>query len=187
MQQSGEYVIPAPRETVWQALNDPEVLSACVPGCQSMEQVDDTHFNAAVKAKVGPVSAMFQAELELSDLKPPESYTIIGQVKGGAAGFGKGDAKVSLSEEGDGTRLAYTVDAKVGGKLAQVGSRLVDGAARKMADDFFGAFSERLGGHGEPEASDESETDEPRYETSDNWKIWVIAFLVFGAAMLLAL
>ena len=146
MQQNGEYLIPAPVETVWQALNDPEVLGACIPGCQSVTQVDDTHFDASVKAKVGPVSATFQAGLELTDLNPPNSYTIAGNVKGGAAGFGKGTAAVSLADADGGTRLSYEVNANVGGKLAQVGSRLVDGAARKMADDFFSAFSEHLGG-----------------------------------------
>ena len=145
MEQSGEYDIPASRSEVWAALNDPEVLGRCITGCQNVEQIDERHFDVKVKAKIGPVSATFQAALELDDLHPPESYTIKGGVKGGAAGFGKGDARVSLAEIDDAnTRLTYQVNGSVGGKLAQVGSRLVDGAARKMADEFFAAFRDHL-------------------------------------------
>jgi uncharacterized protein len=145
MQQSGEYRIGAPREAVWRALNDPDVLAACIEGCQSMEKVGDDAFTAAVKAKVGPVSALFNAEVKLADLDPPNGYTLVGAVKGGAAGFGKGTAKVSLSDaEGGATLLRYDVDGSVGGKLAQVGQRLIDGAARKMADDFFAKFGETV-------------------------------------------
>ena len=125
------------------------------------------------------------------DLNPPNSYTIAGNVKGGAAGFGKGTAAVSLADADGGTKLSYEVNANVGGKLAQVGSRLVDGAARKMADDFFSAFSEHLGGGqaaeapGEPSAAETG--DESRYESRDQWKIWLVAFVVFALAMALAL
>ena len=147
MQMNGEYTIPASRQTVWEALNDPEVLKACIPGCEELEKTSDHSFAAKVKAKVGPVSAKFNGEVTLGDLNPPESYTISGEGKGGAAGFAKGGAKVHLTEEGpEQTRLAYDVEAKVGGKLAQVGSRLIDGTAKKMAEQFFTAFAERVGG-----------------------------------------
>ncbi len=150
LEQDGEYLINAAREQVWEALNDPDVLGACIPGCQEITRTDDTHFSARVKAKVGPVSATFTADMELTELNPPASYVIVGGVKGGAAGFGKGEASVNLTEESadDGavTKLTYSVKASVGGKLAQVGSRLVDGAARKMADDFFAGFVRLLSG-----------------------------------------
>ncbi len=187
MQQNGEYLIPASVETVWAALNDADVLGRCIPGCQEVSKVDDTHFDAAVKAKVGPVSATFQASLALEDLQPPTSYRIVGNVKGGAAGFGKGTADVVLSQADTGTRLTYEVQANVGGKLAQVGSRLIDGAARKMADDFFSAFTVELGGSAAaPDAPGEPEHTN-RYESRDQWKIWAVAFVVFALAMLLAL
>ncbi|MCG8649802.1 MAG: carbon monoxide dehydrogenase subunit G, partial [Pirellulales bacterium] len=142
MQMTGEYRIEAARETVWAALNDPEVLKACIPGCEELEKTSDTGFAAKVKAKVGPVSAKFAGAVTLSDINPPESYTISGEGKGGAAGFAKGGAKVRLDEDGSATLLHYEVDATVGGKLAQIGARLIDGTAKKMADDFFGKFAE---------------------------------------------
>ncbi len=192
VQQNGEYFIPATVEAVWQALNDVDVLGACIPGCQEISRVDDTHFDASVKAKIGPVSATFKAALELEDVDPPNSYTIVGNVKGGPAGFGKGQARVALTAQNGGTQLVYDVDGQVGGKLAQVGSRLVDGATRKMADEFFGKFSEALGGDGQSSPAETPQDDVTeqtlgRYESSGQWKIWVIVFGVFVAAMLLAL
>ncbi len=191
MEQNGEYRIAASRETVWQALNDPAVLGECIEGCQSIEKVDDEHFNISVKAKIGPVSATFNAELELADLNPPTSYVISGNAKGGAAGFAKGGAEVELVEEDDATLLRYAVKANVGGKLAQVGSRLVDGAARKMADDFFAAFSTRLdpGASSTAPAEDAAtaEKSEDRYEPSGSKMVWVIAFVVLVLAVLLAI
>ena len=152
MRMSGEYRIAAPRQAVWDALNDPEVLKACIPGCEELERTSDSGFAAKVKAKVGPVSAKFAGAVTLSDIVAPERYTISGEGKGGAAGFAKGGAKVRLDEDGDAaTTLHYEVDAKVGGKLAQIGARLIDGTAKKMADDFFGSFAERVGGPAEPQ------------------------------------
>lgn len=142
MEMTGERRIPAPRQRVWDALNDPEVLKASITGCESLEQTDDGGFAATVTAKVGPVKAKFKGQVTLSDLNPPESYTISGEGKGGAAGFAKGGADVHLAEDGDETVLTYKVNATVGGKLAQIGSRLIDGVAAKMADDFFGKFSD---------------------------------------------
>lgn len=146
MQMNGQYRIEAPRAAVWEALNDVEVLRACIPGVEEIEKTSDTAFTAKVKAKVGPVSARFAGAVTLSDLDPPNGYTISGEGKGGAAGFAKGGAKVRLEDDGDGTLLSYDVDAQVGGKLAQIGSRLINGTAKKMADDFFSRFAETVGG-----------------------------------------
>ena len=146
MDMTGEYRIPAPREQVWAALNDPATLKASLPGCQSLEKVSDQEFAATVVAKVGPVQAKFNGNVTLSNLNPPESYTISGEGKGGAAGFAKGGADVRLLEEGEVTVLTYTAKADVGGKLAQLGSRLIDGTAKKMADEFFNNFSQQVAG-----------------------------------------
>jgi uncharacterized protein len=145
MEMTGEYHIPAPRERVWQALNDPETLKRAIPGCREIEKVTDTEFTAKVVAKVGPVSATFGGKVNLTDLDPPKAYTISGEGTGGVAGFAKGSAKVRLDDEGaDATRLHYEVQAHVGGKLAQIGSRLIDATSRKMADDFFSRFVEAM-------------------------------------------
>ena len=141
MEMTGEFRIPAPRQRVWQALNDPEILKQSIPGCQALDKLSDTEFAGRVLATVGPVRATFSGKVTLSDLDPPQSYTITGEGSGGVAGFAKGSAKVRLGEDGDGTVLSYAVQAQVGGKLAQIGSRLIDGVARKMAGDFFGRFA----------------------------------------------
>lgn len=146
MDMKGEYRIPAPREKVWQALNDPEILKACIPGCESLEMTSPTQMSAAVTAKVGPVKAKFKGEVTLENLNPPEGYSIVGEGKGGVAGFAKGGADVHLAADGDETILTYEAKAQVGGKLAQLGSRLIDSTARKMAEDFFGKFSAMVGG-----------------------------------------
>ncbi len=145
---AGEYRIPAARERVWAALNDPDVLRACIPGCRSLEKVSDTEFASTVAAKVGPVSATFRGNVVLSELDPPRGYTISGQGQGGAAGFARMSARVTLDEDNGETLLRYEARADVGGKLASVGSRLVQGVARKNADDFFSAFARALGGAG---------------------------------------
>lgn len=146
MEMTGEQLIPVPQAEVWRGLNDPEVLKACIAGCESIEKVSDTEFRVAITAAVGPVKAKFAGKLRLADLNPPTSYSLSFEGSGGAAGFGKGGAKVMLKPEGGGTRLTYTANASVGGKLAQVGSRLIDGVAKKMADDFFTAFNAKLAG-----------------------------------------
>jgi len=159
MEITGEYQINSSRESVWQALNDPEVLKQCIPGCESLEKVSDTELEAKVMAAIGPVRARFNTRLTLDDLNPPESYTLVGESKAGAAGFGRGTAAVTLSENAGGTLLHYAADFKVGGKLAQVGSRLVLGATRKTADEFFGTFSRLLDpGAGRVEAIPEPAT-----------------------------
>jgi len=138
--------VQASVEETWAALNDPETLKACIPGCESIERVSDTEFRVAMTARVGPVSAKFSGRIVLSDIVSPTSYKISFEGQGGAAGFARGEAKVALTPDGPGTRIEYNVNAQVGGKLAQIGSRLVDGAAAKIADDFFACFVERLGG-----------------------------------------
>jgi len=151
MDMSGSHRIPAKREKVWEALNDPEVLKACIPGCESLEKTSDTEMTAAVTSKIGPVKAKFKGAVSLENLNPPESYTIVGEGKGGVAGFAKGSAEVSLAEEGDETVLSYEAKAQVGGKLAQLGSRLIDSTAKKMAEDFFTKFTEMVGGESRPD------------------------------------
>ena len=146
MEMSGEFRIPAPKEKVWAALNDPEILRQSVPGCQSITKLSDTEMEGAVTASVGPVKATFKGSVVLSDIDAPNSYTLTGQGKGGAAGFVKGVAKVSLAEESGATVLRYRSEASVGGKLAQIGQRLIDGTAKKLSEEFFGNFSALLGG-----------------------------------------
>jgi len=146
LEQSGEYRIPAPPERVWEALNDPDVLAGCIDGCESLSRVADDRFEGVVRARIGPVNATFRGTVSLVDLKPFESYGLRVEAKGGAAGFGKGEASVTLTETPEGTLLGYGARANVGGKLAQIGSRLVDGAVRKMADSFFAAFTGHFGG-----------------------------------------
>jgi uncharacterized protein len=156
MKMSGERVIPAPQARVWEALNDPDVLRQSVPGCQEMVKHSPTAFSAKVQAKVGPVKANFSGDVTLSDLDPPNSYRISGKGTGGAAGFAEGGADVRLEDVGGQTKLVYDVDAKVGGKLAQIGSRLIDSTARRMADDFFNRFAEAVtNGEPQPEAKPE--------------------------------
>ncbi len=142
MDMNGEMRISASREEVWAALNDPEVLQACIPGCTSLEATSDGGFKAKVTVKVGPVKAKFTGQVTLSDMDPPNGYTISGEGKGGPVGFAKGSAKVSLAEDQGATVLSYQVNATVGGKLAQLGSRLIDATARKYADDFFSTFND---------------------------------------------
>lgn len=145
MEIKGEYRIAASREKVFAALNDVTILQACIPGCESLEKSSDTEMKAKVRMRIGPVSASFTGKVTLSDLDPPNGYKISGEGQGGAAGFAKGGAVVTLSEDGADTVLNYNVDAQVGGKIAQVGARLIDGTARKLADEFFSKFAAMVG------------------------------------------
>lgn len=150
---TGEQLIQASQLDTWNALNDPEFLKACVPGCEAIERISGNDFQVLMVARVGPVSAKFKGKLSLSDIRSPNSYSIAFEGQGGAAGFAKGSARVRLSSENSSTRLSYDVKANVGGKLAQIGSRLVDAAARKVADDFFKNFNKKLssaGADGQP-------------------------------------
>jgi hypothetical protein len=145
MEIQGEFEIPAARQQVWEALNDPEVLKQCVPGCQEIEKISDTEFVAKATLKIGPVKASFRGKVTLSDLDPPNGYKISGEGQGGVAGFARGEADVRLDDRNGATVLNYAAKATVGGKLAQVGQRLLDTTARKLADEFFGKFSEVVG------------------------------------------
>lgn len=141
MDMTGERRIPAPRQKVWDALNDPEVLKACIPGCESLEKTSDTDLKATAAVKIGPISARFNGKVQLSDLHPPDSYRISGEGQGGVAGFAKGGANVRLSDDGADTLLQYDVKAQVGGKIAQLGARLIDATSKQMADMFFDRFT----------------------------------------------
>jgi uncharacterized protein len=151
MEMSSTRVVHAGPDAVWNALNDPSVLKECIPGCESLERVSDSEWRAIVATKVGPVSARFNGTMRIIDPTPPTGYTLKFEGQGGAAGFANGEAKVSLAtSDGGDTALSYTAKANVGGKLAQIGSRLIDGAAAKMADDFFARFAERVAPPEEP-------------------------------------
>lgn len=142
MEMNGEERIAAPRQLVWEALNDPDVLRECIPGCETLEKSSDTEMSAAVKLKIGPVSAKFSGDVTLENINAPESYTIAGEGKGGIAGFAKGGADVKLTEDGAETVLSYNVKAQVGGKIAQLGSRLIESTSKKLAGQFFTRFNE---------------------------------------------
>lgn len=144
MEMTGEQLIPASQQDTWQALNDPDILAACVPGCESLTRLNDNEYQVHMTAKVGPVSARFRGRLSLFDIKAPQSYSLAFEGQGGPAGFAKGAAQVKLNPEGKQTRLVYEVKANVGGKLAQIGSRLVDAAAKKVADEFFQNFTRKM-------------------------------------------
>lgn len=146
MEITGEQLIPVSQQVTWDALNDLAVLKACIPGCETIVPSGDNQFDVVLTAKVGPVSAKFKGKLTLTDLDPPTSYTLAFEGQGGVAGFAKGGAEVRLAPEGDATRLAYTAKANVGGKLAQIGSRLIDGTAKKLSDQFFTSFKKHVGG-----------------------------------------
>jgi carbon monoxide dehydrogenase subunit G len=141
MTMSGEQQLTASREKVWAALNDPEILKACIPGCETLDVTGENEFSAVATNKIGPVKARFKGKVRLTDLDPPNGYKISGEGDGGIAGFAKGGATVALSDKDGGTLLTYNVEAQIGGKLAQLGQRLVNGAAKKLADDFFTKFA----------------------------------------------
>jgi len=175
MEMTGEQLIPAAQAEVWRGLNDPEVLKACISGCEAIEKLSDTEYSVVTTAAIGPVRAKFRGKLLLADINPPDSYSLSFDGQGGAAGFGKGSAKVSLATEAAGTRLSYTVKAQVGGKLAQIGSRLIDGVAKKMADDFFSAFNKKVAGPLPAAAATESPA-ETAPGAAPLW--WVVAIIV---------
>ena len=146
LEMSGEYVLPVERAKVYAALNDPAMLKRCIPGCEELEKHGDNEFAAVVKLSLGPVNARFKGKVRLEDLDPPNGYRIVGEGEGGVAGFAKGGAAVSLAEVPEGTRLTYKAEASVGGKIAQLGQRLLAGSAKKIADKFFSNFTAELSG-----------------------------------------
>jgi carbon monoxide dehydrogenase subunit G len=146
MEITGQQLIALPQEATWKALNDPGVLKDCIPGCEAIEQISPEEYQMTMVAKVGPVNARFRGKMTLSNISPPVTYTLRFEGQGGVAGFARGEARVELAPEGNSTQLKYAAKAMVGGKLAQVGARLIDGVARKMADEFFTAFNRRVSG-----------------------------------------
>ena len=186
MEMTGERRIPASRQAVWDALNDPEILKQCIAGCESLDKTSDTEFSARVTSRVGPVTAKFTGKVELSDIDPPNGYTISGEGQGGVAGFAKGGAKVQLAEDGDGTLLTYEANGTVGGKLAQIGSRLIDSTARKMADDFFDKFAEAVGGSEPEEAVEEPAEAPPTQPESEGLSpaVWIGGLVAIAVIVL---
>ena len=201
MEMKGEQLIPASQADTWAALNDPAVLKECVPGCESIEKSGENAYTVLMTARVGPVSAKFKGKMTLSNIVPPKSYSIAFEGQGGVAGFAKGGADVSLSPEGQGTKLSYHARANVGGKLAQIGSRLVDAAANKVANDFFTAFNAKIaeshgghdgghGGHGDGHADEHHpepvprDPDLPTIATSSAAFFAAGALVVFTVALL---
>ncbi len=176
MELTGERLIPAPLAATWAALNDPEALKSCIAGCETLERTEPDAFSAVVAVRVGPVSARFKGKLKMTDVKAPHSYTINFDGQGGVAGFAKGSAEVALAEEGNGTRLRYSSKAQVGGKMAQVGSRLIDAAAAKVTEDFFTTFEARL----QPAQAEAAAAPAPTASIPP-W-VWIV-----GALVLLAL
>jgi carbon monoxide dehydrogenase subunit G len=180
---TGLYRIEAPRDVVWAALNDPEVLKRCIPGCKELEQKSPTEMSAKVTLKIGPISANFNGNVTLEDLDPPNGYTIVGQGQGGAAGFAKGRASVTLSEAGDATDLAYTAKAEVGGKLATLGGRLIQATSKKLADEIFGTCVRELNGEDaasqtgdqskSPDGSQVAGGQSKGQEKTSRWKRWL--------------
>ena len=146
MEMTGEQLIALPQQATWDALNDTAVLMDCIPGCDSIDKQSDNEYLLTMTAKVGPVSAKFKGKMTLLDVQAPDAYTLHFEGQGGVAGFARGEAHVRLAPDGDSTRLSYGVKASIGGKLAQVGARLIDGVAKKMAEQFFAAFNKRVSG-----------------------------------------
>jgi len=190
MEMSGEQLVPASQQDTWNALNDPDMLRQCVPGCESIEPLSENQYEVLMVARVGPVSAKFKGKLSLSDINPPNSYSMAFEGQGGAAGFAKGGAQVRLSEKDKHTLLAYDVKASVGGKLAQIGSRLVDAAAKKVADDFFRNFNEKVGALHQPAAHLEEEEHHPAPSGRDpdlpNLSNTTLIFFAAGALVVAA-
>jgi uncharacterized protein len=188
MEMKGEQLIAASQQDTWNALNDPQVLKACVPGCEAVDPIGPDTYQVLMVARVGPVSAKFKGKLTLSDITPPHSYSIAFEGQGGPAGFAKGGAKVQLVAEGSQTRLLYDVHANVGGKLAQIGSRLVDAAAKKVADDFFRNFNEKLSAahpaHGDPAHDEHDHHPEPVPADPDLPRVSNTTIVFFAAGAL---
>lgn len=190
MEQAGEYRIAASREQVWAALNDPSVLQRCIDGCEALDRAGPEALTARVRVKVGPVSAAFAGDIVLKDLDPPRGYTLEVSAKGGPAGFAKGEARVALEDEsGAATLLRYTASGSVGGKLAQVGQRLIDAAARKTADDFFAAFARELEAPADQETAAHAPAGdgrEPHVATPKGAVVWGAVAAALVAVALLA-
>jgi uncharacterized protein len=185
MELTDSYALPVDRQTVWNALNDPAVLKQCIAGCEHFERTADDTFTATVMASVGPVKARFTGKITLADIDAPNGYTLNFDGQGGGAGFGKGAARVHLAEEPAGTRLTYTAQAQVGGKLAQVGSRLIDAAVKKMAGDFFAKFSAQLGGAKAPAVAEVPSTVAGLGQPDTHFPPWLLLAAAAGLVTVL--
>jgi carbon monoxide dehydrogenase subunit G len=184
MEMTGSRMVPASVEATWAALNDPEALKSCIAGCESLERTGENELRAAMTARVGPVSARFLGKIRLSDIVPAKSYTIHFEGQGGAAGFASGEAQVAIAAQDGGTRIDYIAKAQVGGKLAQIGSRLIDGAAAKIADDFFTRFAERL----TPVTATAAEAAPMEAKTARAWRsMWIRLTLAAAIIVVVAL
>jgi carbon monoxide dehydrogenase subunit G len=201
---TGRYVIAAPPQKVWEGINDPAVLKTCIPGCEQLDKTSPTDFVATARLKIGPLSAAFKGKVQLTDLDPPHSLRLSGEGQGGVAGFAKGEAQVTLTPEGEGTVLTYSAKASVGGKLAQIGQRLIDGAAKQIADDFFKRFTAALdtppvlaedpttsdldavARHHQPHATAEIVAPEPPRRRGLSPVFWVVGLIAVVAVLLLA-
>jgi carbon monoxide dehydrogenase subunit G len=191
MEIKGSYLVSAPPEQVWKALNDPDILGRCIPGIETLEKKSQTEFAATMTAKVGPVKAKFAGQVTFSDLDPPRSYRITGEGQGGVAGFAKGTCVVTLVDSEGETELSYEAEAQVGGKLAQIGSRVVGGVARKMADDFFGAFADQIS-NGRPLAGKAAERSQLGDDSGETGKsngqalgpgLWITGLIAIVAVL----
>ena len=185
MELTDRYTLPVDRQTVWNALNDPDVLKGCIAGCEKFERTGDDTFACTVMASVGPVKARFTSKVTLSEIDAPNGYTLNFDGHGGAAGFGKGTARVALNDEVGGTTLTYKANAQVGGKLAQVGSRLIDAAAKKMAGDFFTKFSAQLGGGKITVPAETHSTSTELGQPDTQFPLWLIAVGAVGLVTVL--
>lgn len=186
MELTGQRRLAIDRDHAWRALNDPEVLKACIPGCESIEKAAQGEYRVTLAAALGPVRAKFRGRLFLEDVVAPERYTLRFEGEGGAAGFAKGESKVALTEDGDATVLAYTVHAQVGGRIAQLGSRLIDASAMKLADDFFAAFDTHVGGTSRVTPSDAAAAALPFALFDPRVWTWIAWMALFIAVMVLA-
>jgi carbon monoxide dehydrogenase subunit G len=180
MDMQGSRTLPATQEQTWAALNDPEMLKACVPGCEKFEAGEENQYLTTVAVRIGPVAARFNGRVTLADINPPHSYALRFDAQGGVAGFGKGEAKVSLAPAGSGCELSYSVHSQVGGKLAQIGQRLVDAAAKSLADDFFTRFEAAL--LARHPSADQPAGSVPAADSSEGWPAWLWACLAAAAA-----
>jgi carbon monoxide dehydrogenase subunit G len=184
MEMKGEQLIPASQQDTWNALNDPQMLKECIPGCEALERVADNEYMVLMVSRIGPVSAKFKGKLTLSEVNPPRSYSLSFEGQGGAAGFAKGGAHVELSTQDSATKLSYEAKANVGGKLAQIGSRLIEAAAKKVADDFFRRFNEKVASSHKQEGSRDEPHAEPVARDPDLPQISDTTLRFFAAGML---
>jgi carbon monoxide dehydrogenase subunit G len=189
MEMQSSRSVPAPVPTVWAALNDPAILKDCIPGCETIEPDGENAYKIAMAARIGPVAAKFNGRMQLADIDPPNGYTLSFEGQGGAAGFAKGNAKVGLSpaENGTATTLSYTVNAQVGGKIAQIGSRLVDGAAQKLADDFFTRFSDKVAASTAATAAPVAVPTSQPAAAKTNWVRYLAIVILLGVVAYLAM